>query len=53
MKKKINRRDFIKTAGTGCLTAAGLMLGLPTVKSAYAAKTKLSVVEWGPPWIDA
>ena len=53
MKNKINRRDFLKTTGNGCLTAAALMLGLPTVKSAYAAKTKLSIVEWGPPWIDA
>ena len=50
MKGNITRRDFIKVTGGG-LAMATVGLGGPFVNSAHAAK-KLSVVDWGPPYID-
>lgn len=35
----------------GSLAAAGLTMGAPFMREAIAAG-KLSVVDWGPPWID-
>jgi putative spermidine/putrescine transport system substrate-binding protein len=45
------RREFIATAAGG-LAAAGLASTLPSGNPAWAAEN-LTVVEWGPPWIDA
>ena len=50
MKRNITRRDFLKVTGGG-LAMASVGLGGPFINSAHAAK-KLSVVEWGPPFID-
>ena len=50
MKDNFTRRDFLKVTGGGCLAAA--TLGVPFVNSAYGAE-RLSVVDWGPPWIDS
>jgi putative spermidine/putrescine transport system substrate-binding protein len=51
MKHNITRRDFLKMTGGG-LAVASLGLGAPFVNLAHAAKA-LSVVDWGPPWIDS
>jgi len=51
MKHKITRRDFLKVAGGGCLVAATTGLGVPFIRPAQAAE-RLSVVDWGPPFID-
>jgi putative spermidine/putrescine transport system substrate-binding protein len=50
MKCNITRRDFLKVTGGG-LAAASFGLGAPFINSAHAAN-KLSVVDWGPPYID-
>lgn len=50
MKRSITRRDFLKVTGGG-LAMASVGLGGPFINSAHAAK-KLSVVDWGPPYID-
>lgn len=50
MKQNITRRDFLKVAGGGCLAAATGTLGTPFINQAFAAQ-KLSVVEWGAPYI--
>lgn len=51
MKNHITRRDFIKATG-GSLALMTTGLGGPFINSAFAAK-KLSVVDWGPPFIDS
>jgi len=51
MKHNITRRDFLKVTGGG-LAVASLGLGVPFINTAHAAKA-LSVVDWGPPWIDS
>jgi len=50
MKHKITRRDFLKVAGGGCLAATTAGLGAPFIRQALAAE-RLSVVDWGPPYI--
>lgn len=49
MTRKYTRRDFVKVAGG--LAAASSSLGMPFINTAAAAEP-LSVVDWGPPWID-
>ena len=50
MKNKLTRRQFSKIAG-GITTAAAVASPFSVMKSAFAADN-LSVVDWGPPWID-
>lgn len=45
-----NRRNFMQSTAAG-LAAAGLASAFPFDKAARAAEG-LTVVEWGPPWID-
>ena len=49
MSMKFTRRDLLKTAAAGGTVAA--TSSFPFINSAHAADP-LSVVEWGPPWID-
>ena len=49
MAKNFTRRDFIKTTTAGSIAAASL--SAPFINVGHAAEP-LSVVEWGPPWID-
>ena len=51
MRRRVSRRDFMATAAGG-MAAAGLASTLPFGNRARAADP-LTVVEWGPPWIDA
>ena len=51
MTHRITRRRFIQGTAAGGLAAAGLTMGAPFMREAHAAE-KLSVVDWGPPWID-
>ncbi len=49
MNTKLNRRQFLKAAAaSGVVTTA---MSTPFFQNAYA-NTPLSVVDWGPPWID-
>jgi putative spermidine/putrescine transport system substrate-binding protein len=47
--KRFTRRDFIKTTTVGGIATASLSASF--VNRSFAAEP-LSVVEWGPPWID-
>lgn len=49
MTKNFSRRDFIKTTAAGSIVTASL--STPFISLGHAAEP-LSVVEWGPPWID-
>jgi putative spermidine/putrescine transport system substrate-binding protein len=49
--EKFSRRDFIKTSVAGGAALAASQLAGPLVGKALAADS-LSVVEWGPPFID-
>jgi putative spermidine/putrescine transport system substrate-binding protein len=51
MTLKITRRGLVRTAGAGALVAASSSLSSPFIRHAHAAEP-LSVVDWGPPWID-
>ena len=51
MTKGFSRRDFMMSAAGGA-AAAGLASSLPMGNRAWGADP-LTVVEWGPPWIDA
>ena len=51
MTLKITRRGLVRTAGAGALVAASSSLASPFIRRAHAADP-LSVVDWGPPWID-
>ena len=51
MTRKFSRRDVLKTTAGG-LAAAGLASTLPFANQAWG-REPLTVVEWGPPWIDA
>jgi putative spermidine/putrescine transport system substrate-binding protein len=51
MKTNFKRRDVLKAAGVGGLAAVGMSLSAPFVSRSHAAEA-LSVVDWGPPWID-
>ena len=51
MKLGLTRRDVIKTAGAAGALAGAASFGAPFVSRARAAEA-LSVVDWGPPWID-
>ena len=50
MKNKLSRRKFGKVAG-GITAAAAITSPMTLMKNAFAAEN-LSVVDWGPPWID-
>ena len=50
MKNKLSRRKFGKVAG-GITAAAAITSPMSLMKNAFAAEN-LSVVDWGPPWID-
>ena len=50
MKNKLSRRQFGKVAG-GITAAAAITSPMSVMKNAFAADN-LSVVDWGPPWID-
>ena len=50
MKYKLSRRKFGKVAG-GITAAAAITSPMTLMKNAFAAEN-LSVVDWGPPWID-
>jgi len=50
MKYQITRRDFLKVAGLSGLAATTTGLGVPFIRPAQAAQ-RLSVVDWGPPYI--
>ena len=52
MTGKLTRRDFVKTTGAGGIALAASGLAAPFGRSAWAADP-LSVVDWGPPWIDS
>ena len=49
MSMKFTRRDVLKTAAAGGTVAA--TSSFPFINSVHAAEP-LSVVDWGPPWID-
>ena len=51
MTSKITRRALVQTAGATTVVAAASSLAAPFVRRAHAADP-LSVVDWGPPWID-
>ena len=52
MTGKLTRRDFVKTTGAGGIALAASGLAAPFAQRAWAADP-LSVVDWGPPWIDS
>ena len=49
---KFTRRDLIKTTAVGGAAFAASSLAAPFIGRARAAES-LSVVEWGPPWVDS
>ena len=52
MHRRLKRRDFIKTTGAGGIAPAAAGATAPFAHRAWAADP-LSVVDWGPPWIDS
>lgn len=52
MTGKFTRRGFVKATGAGGITLAAASVAAPFVRRARAADS-LSVVDWGPPWIDS
>ena len=51
MALRITRRNLVKAAGASGIVAASSSLAAPFVRRATAAEP-LSVVDWGPPWIE-
>ncbi len=49
MKSKFTRRDILKTTAAGGVAVA--TMSFPFINTSHA-QSSLSVVDWGPPWID-
>ena len=52
MHRNLTRRDFMKATGAGGIALAAAGATAPFAHRAWAADP-LSVVDWGPPWIDS
>ncbi len=51
MKTKFTRREVLKAAASGAATAS-LSMPFLNIGQAFGSSHPLSVVDWGPPWID-